>query len=288
MIQKGNTHEEYGIIRRLRSLAAWGLILTLAYMYFKPYLGDVNEIFNEIKTNINEEFSGEYGPEYDTEKDYEVVIEEATDIEVEEDVTVETEAESIDGFSIETTIYPGVLYLGCVNKLKLRTPGNTKLINSELRYSSNCGKVIPGPNGNLFATISKPEGNCTIKVEVNDKEISQTFKIEKIPDPVAQLGRSTGGAISAGEFKAQAGVIPVLEDFKLDARCTIIGYKVIHSPTNGPTGESKNMGARFNDKSRRLTSMAKSGDKYTFNNIMARCPGDSEGRLLPEMVFEIR
>jgi gliding motility-associated protein GldM len=180
-----------------------------------------------------------------------------------------------------------VFYIGVDNPVSIAAAG---VSSNELRVSASGGglQLNRTGTGKYNAKVTTP-GEA--KITVSGGGLTPTtfdFRVKRIPDPVPQLGRSRGGTMGNGEFKAQEGVLAILENFDFDARCNIQGYTLVYIPKREDPIESINPGARYNDKSRRLAARAKPGDSYYFNNIKARCPGDRAGRDIGTMAFQIR
>jgi hypothetical protein len=114
------------------------------------------------------------------------------------------------------------------------------------------------------------------------------FRVKRIPDPVAKIGGKLGGVMGNGEFKAQEGIIPLLENFDFDAKCQIQGFKMTRVPKRQDPIEVVNAGGRFADQVATLISQARPGDAYYFNDVKARCPGDVTGREINSLSFTIR
>lgn len=114
------------------------------------------------------------------------------------------------------------------------------------------------------------------------------FRAKRIPTPIPQLSGKTGGAIPNGTFKAQQGIIPVLEGFDFDAKCAIGGFRLVRiAPRQDPEFATA-QGGRFSGEVEKLILKAKPGDRFIFEEIKARCPGDQAGRELNEMSFKIQ
>ncbi|MEM1359254.1 MAG: GldM family protein, partial [Bacteroidota bacterium] len=137
-------------------------------------------------------------------------------------------------------------------------------------------------------TASRP-GEATLLIKAGDKILgSKSYRVKRIPDPVARLSRSSGGRMGNGEFKAQGGVGAFIDNFDFDVRCAIQGYELTYLPKRGDPISSLNAGARYNAKSQRLIRQAKPGDVFYFTNVKAKCPGDAAGRTINTMVFRIQ
>jgi len=178
-----------------------------------------------------------------------------------------------------------VFYIGVDNPLAISVAG---VSSNDLSVSiSGGGGAIRGSGPSYTVTVSTP-GECRVNVSGGGLRDSKVFRVKRIPDPVARLGKSSGGIMSGGEFKAQGGVSAFLDNFDFDATCSIQGYKLTYASPGQEAAESANAGARYNEYSRRLVNMAKPGDVYYFDNVKALCPGDNMGRPINSMVFKIQ
>jgi len=178
-----------------------------------------------------------------------------------------------------------VFYIGVDNPVSVSAAG---ISSNDLRVSiSGAGGKISRKGGNYNVTVGKP-GEATIRVSGGNKPASKKFRVKRIPDPVARLSKSSGGAMGNGEFKAQGGVGAFLDNFDFDAVCKIQGFNLVYVAKRQDPVEAINKGARYNDKSKRLVKRAKPGDIYYFDNVKARCPGDAAGRTINSMVFKIK
>ena len=92
----------------------------------------------------------------------------------------------------------------------------------------------------------------------------------------------------SGTFKAQQGVLPELENFDFDAKCNIAGFRLVRVAKRQDAEFATNPGGRFNADSNRLKSKAVAGDRFFFENIKCKCPGDKAARDLGTMSFVIK
>ncbi len=177
-----------------------------------------------------------------------------------------------------------VFYIGVDNPVSVAAAG---VSSNELKVSGS-GVNLSGSNGKYTATASAP-GEATITVSGGGLTASRfNFRVKRIPDPQARLSQKAGGEMGTGEFKAQGGVGAYLDNFDFDATCQVVGYQLVYAPARQDPIISENPGARYNDKSMRIVSQAKPGDRYFFENVRAKCPGDSASRKINDMVFKIR
>ncbi len=187
------------------------------------------------------------------------------------------------------TVFPNkmnVLYIGVDNPISISATGVNP---NELKVNGQaCSIRSNGGKGNYSVTVSKP-GEATISVSGGELPPSKfIFRAKRIPDPIARIGKSAGGAMGNGAFKAQGGVAAFLDNFDFDAKCQIQGYMLTYVPKGDVSMESINAGARYNSKSKQLINQAKPGDVYYYDNVKAKCPGDPAGRKINSMVFKIK
>jgi len=179
-----------------------------------------------------------------------------------------------------------VFYIGVDNPISVSAAG----VNSnelKVNVSGGGGKLKSTGSNSWTATVSQP-GECKINVSAGPLKDSKVFRIKRIPDPTARLGKKEDGSMGNGEFKAQQGLIAWLDNFDFDAKCRIQGFTLVRVPKREDPIESINPGGTYNAKSKRLTGAAKPGDTYFFRDVKARCPGDSAGRKINSLVFNIK
>lgn len=180
-----------------------------------------------------------------------------------------------------------LFYIGVKNPVDVSVAG----VNSN-SVKVKCEGCSLSKEGNQYvATATKP-GRAKVIVSAKDfPTTAYEFRVKRIPDPLAKLGEGLnkgGGKMGNGEFKLYKGLDAYLKDFEFNAICSIVGYTFTRHKKNDDPVSVQNAGGTYNDKSRRLTDEARVGDNYYFDDIFAKCPGDTKGRKLPNMVFKIR
>ncbi len=180
-----------------------------------------------------------------------------------------------------------VFYIGVDNPVSVSASG---VSSNDLNVrASGCSiKPVNRADGKYLVTASTP-GEA--KIVLSGGGLPATtfdFRVKRIPDPVARLSKSSGGAMGNGEFKAQGGVGAFLDNFDFDAKCAIQGFTLVYVAARQDPVEVINAGARYNAASRRMVNQAKPGDIYYFDDVKARCPGDKVGRPINSMVFKIK
>jgi gliding motility-associated protein GldM len=179
-----------------------------------------------------------------------------------------------------------VFYIGVDNPVSVVAAG---VSSNELRVSGSGGGLKLKGRGNKYtATVTTP-GVSRISVSGGGlKATSFEFRAKRIPDPMAMLGKSSGGPMGNGEFKAQGGVLAILDGFDFDARCNIQGFNLTYVAKRQDPVPVANKGPAYSAQAKRLVQRAKPGDIYYFDNVRARCPGDKAGRKINAMVFTIK
>ncbi len=178
-----------------------------------------------------------------------------------------------------------VMYIGVPNPISVTAAG---VSSNELKVNCSGCDLKKSAQGKYIATVSKP-GDITVNVSGGGlPNTPYKFRVKRIPDPVARLGKKADGSMGNGEFKAQRGVIPWLDNFDFEAKCKIDGFTLTRVPKRQDPIQNANRGGTFDAKSQRLVGAAKPGDTYYFENVKARCPGDAAGRKINTMVFKIK
>lgn len=177
-----------------------------------------------------------------------------------------------------------VFYIGVENPISIAAAG----VSSNSMNVSCSGCNLSGSGKTRTVTVSSP-GEATITVNSPDMASPASFKfrVKRIPDPIARLGKSNGGKMGTGEFKAQSGLIAWLDNFDFDAKCSIQGFQMTYVPKRADPVPAINGGGAFTGQASNLVNMAKPGDMYYFDEVKARCPGDAAGRPINSLAFQI-
>jgi gliding motility-associated protein GldM len=180
-----------------------------------------------------------------------------------------------------------VFYIGVDNPVSVSAAG---ISSNELKVniSGGGGAINKTGSNNFNVRVTTQTDDCKINVSGGGLTDSKTFRVKRIPDPVARLGNKEDGAMGNGEFKAQRGLIAWLDNFDFDAKCDIQGFTLVRVPKREDPVDSVNPGGAFNDKSQRLAELARPGDTYYFREVKAKCPGDQAGRKINSLVFTIK
>lgn len=180
-----------------------------------------------------------------------------------------------------------VFYIGVDNPISVSAAG---ISSNDLRVgiSGGGGKIDKTGTNTWMVRVSTPTDDCKVNVSAREMNASKTFRVKRIPDPVAKLGNKADGEMGNGEFKAQRGLIAWLENFDFDAKCDIQGFNLVRVSKREDPVEASNSGGSFSGKADNLVKLAKPGDTYYFEQVKARCPGDQAGRKINSLVFRIK
>ena len=183
-----------------------------------------------------------------------------------------------------------VFYIGVDNPVEVSAAG----VNSndiKVSMSGSGGGSIKRSGGGYVVNVTTPTAKgqfAKINVTAPGMQASKEFRVKRIPDPIPMLSKSRGGSMSAGEFKAQQGVRPVLSGFDFDAKCNVTEYVVVRSPRRQDPEIKRNGGGKYTGEVKGLISKASAGDRFFFENIKCKCPGDKASRPIGQMVFNIK
>ena len=180
-----------------------------------------------------------------------------------------------------------VFYIGVENPVGITAAG---VPSAQLSVQASGGGIdlVKQGGGKYVANVKSP-GEATIVLSGGGLPPTNfKFRVKRIPTPVPMLSDKRGGAMPNGVFKAQQGVIPVLEGFEFDAKCTIQGFNLVRVAPRQDAQIVANTGGRFSPQANTLIQQAKPGDRYLFEQIKGRCPGDAAARDLGDMSFQIK
>ncbi len=178
-----------------------------------------------------------------------------------------------------------VFYIGVDNPVEISAAG---VASNKVKVSMDGGSIKRNGDGTYTVTATTPSNNAKVNVSAEGLNASKVFRVKRIPDPVPKLSKKRGGVMSPGEFKAQPGVLPVLENFDFDTKCTIKGFRMVRVAPRSDAEISNNNGGKYNGNSTKLRDKARPGDRYFFEEIKCQCPGDKGPRNLGGMNFMIR
>ena len=180
-----------------------------------------------------------------------------------------------------------VFYIGVDNPISVSAAG---VSSNEVKVSGSGVNVASNGGGKFTVTATTPSNDATLTVSGGGVSQTLHYRVKRIPDPVPKLGmKYLSSSMGNGEFKAQGGIVAVLENFDFEARCDVVGFETTYlAKRQDPSPPTPNGGARFNGNTADYVSRAKPGDAYFFDDIKVKCPGDSQPRNLGGLTFRIK
>ncbi len=180
-----------------------------------------------------------------------------------------------------------VFYMGVENPVAVSAAG---IPSAQVKVSMSGGDI--SRNGDVTYTVKVPGPNGSkATITVSGPGITETreFRVKRIPNPDPKLGGQLGGGkVGNGTFKGYSAIIPVLDNFDFDARCNIAGFQLVRVAKRQDPEFAANRGTKIDGQAAALQGKAVPGDKYFFQDIKCKCPGDAIERNLGQLVFDIQ
>ena len=184
-----------------------------------------------------------------------------------------------------------VFYIGVDNPVEISAAGvNSTKIKVSMGGGGG-GSIKKNGDGTYNVRVTNPtkKGNLAkVNVSADGLNANKEFRVKRIPDPIPMLSNNRGGTMAPGAFKAQQGVLPVLQGFDFDVRCEIKGFRLVRVAPRQDAEIVTNRGGKYSGESQGLVKKAKPGDRYFYEQIKCSCPGDKAPRNLGGMNFNIR
>ena len=180
-----------------------------------------------------------------------------------------------------------VFYLGVDNPVEVSAAG---VPSAQIKVSMTGGNISRNGDGTYTVQATGAQGTkAVVTVSAPGMSGSKEFRIKRIPDPVPLLGgKERGGKIGNGTFKGYSSLIPLLENFDFEAKCNLAGFTLVRVAKRQDPEFAPNRGARIEGQAAGLQGKANPGDKYIFQDIKCKCPGDAIDRNLGQLVFDIQ
>lgn len=183
-----------------------------------------------------------------------------------------------------------VFYIGVDNPVEVSAAG---VSSNQMKVSmggAGGGTINQNSDGTYNVKVTSPTRKdefAKINVTADGMNASKDFRVKRIPDPVPMLGKKRGGVMGNGEFKVYKGVRAALENFDFDARCDIVGFRLVRVAKRQDPEFSTNKGGSYTSDSQTIIQKAKPSDRYFYENIKCKCPGDPAPRDIGQMVIAI-
>jgi gliding motility-associated protein GldM len=185
-----------------------------------------------------------------------------------------------------------VFYIGVPNPVTISAAGYSV---QDVSLSIPGATITPKEPGHYDVAIDKA-GTVTADIMANDKANggvkkvgSMEVRVKYIPDPVAEVGGKSSGALRSDIFKAQLGVVAQLKNFDFDARFVVTSFSFSMLPKRGEyIGPFNVKGPLFKSSAQVMQAIERThpGDKIFIEDIKAIGP-DKHPRNLSSIVLSL-
>jgi len=177
-----------------------------------------------------------------------------------------------------------VFYIGVDNPVAISVPG---IAEENLKTSISVGELKPDPESDDWI-VKVPTGQretvITVKAEIDGTERdmgSKTFRIKKVPDPIALIANKMEGMVNRNILIAAGAIIPKMpDDFEFDLSYRITSFKMTLQRGLEIWSDKSSNNRLTEDMIRQITSASR-GQKVWFENIVARGPDKIDRPLSP-------
>ncbi|SJZ34267.1 type IX secretion system protein PorM/GldM [Sediminibacterium ginsengisoli] len=177
-----------------------------------------------------------------------------------------------------------VFYRGIENPLSVTGGGGDEKVNVSVEGQGvNMSKAGPGQ----YVVVPNQLGNVTVVASDGKKTQRINIPVKKIPDPIALVGGSAGGTMSANVFRVQKGVIADLRDFVFEGiQFKVVSFMVICTGKGfDEPGYEQNTGATFSGETLNLIKRCQAGTTVTVGEIKVAEPGGGTRKLDQNITF---
>jgi len=176
-----------------------------------------------------------------------------------------------------------VLFIGVDNEITISASGGSEKIRASISQGT-----ITGSGGKYKARVNNIDDNCIISVTIDNKTTQHRFRVRTIPDPTPMVGQRKSGEVPAAEFKSQAGVRAILENFYYETQFNVTSFRITGDGAGFDEGiiEANNTGAAWNE-ARKIIDRCRPGSFITIEEIRAVGPDGRTRRLTP-LIFNLR
>ncbi|MBU0695984.1 MAG: gliding motility protein GldM [Bacteroidetes bacterium] len=166
-----------------------------------------------------------------------------------------------------------VFYMGVDNPVAVSAPGIPK----EKIKVNMTGGTISGANGNYNVRVNGPAGNeVTVNIlgEIEPGKMtnlgSQTFRVKKVPDPIATFAGKVSGRVSSSTAKGINNLEAELRDFDFKLEFRVIKFTAVFRRYKQDPIIYQSTDGSFNGDIKRIMGTLNPGDDVTFINIVAK------------------
>lgn len=186
-----------------------------------------------------------------------------------------------------------VLYAGVPNPITVAAAG-VPLESISASITSPCSLHSEGKGKYTVSVPASAIGkdvavNVSAKVDNQQKNMgTMTFRVKRIPDPVARVAGKTGGIMGAAVFRAQLGVTAEPEDFVFEARFQVTGFTMGFNGSGFPDYlEDVSHSPLFTSKMKEYMRRCQPGSRVYIDHIKVKGPDGVERNLEGAIIFNL-
>jgi gliding motility-associated protein GldM len=186
----------------------------------------------------------------------------------------EDEYEVIPPVLISAPTKMNAFYMGVVNPLMVNAIGASA---KDIKVEMTNADITQVGDLQYEVRPKKAEGVAVLTVTaiINGKTQTyppQTYRLFKVPDPIAKVAGKSSGKIEKNILQAQTGVVAALDDFLFDMKFEVKGFKVTVSSSGSFVQDESSNNALFTENQKRLIKSRKRDDLVIIKDITAIGP----------------
>ncbi len=176
-----------------------------------------------------------------------------------------------------------VFYIGLDNPINASAAG---VLSEDLRVSVEGGQLIGSQSQYKVKVSQVGEATVTVKDSKGKTHGRFPFRVKKLPNPEAQVGKKPGGIFKPNRFRLEKALKAEMVNFDYEVEYEVLSYDMVYIPYNDDIAITSSNGSAFPPAMLRHVQRAKSRDRYAFENIKVKGP-DGEIRDIQGINFRI-
>ncbi len=181
-----------------------------------------------------------------------------------------------------------VLYVGVPNPMEISAPGVRA---DEITPTASGITFRPDTKKGSFiasATVENTKGTDII-VKKKDGTVlgKSTFRVKRLPDPVASILGQKEGLVSKGKLSAANFLKAEMENFDFDTKVDVVSFKMTVSMGGDLQELNQNAGATLTAQMKTLLGAVKVGNRIYFEDIKVKMP-DGSVRKVPSIILKVQ
>ncbi len=182
-----------------------------------------------------------------------------------------------------------VLYAGYSNPVSVSVSG---IPQNAIHLSMTGGSLTPKGNGRYIAVPSTVGKDVTFNVTANDKgkprSLGQlTFRVRKLPDPLAYIAVGTdrfkGGGLSKAALMGASGISAAIDDGILDIQFRVVSFETVFFDNMGNAVPMASAGSQFSERQRDAFRKLSRSKRFYITNVTAVGPDGLTRKLSASM-----